>query len=548
MIKKMFMPALLMLAFFAFSLTAEQPSADIILVNGKIFTGSPTHPYVEAVAIKGERILSIGTSRQINALSGSQTKRIDLGGHLVIPGINDAHYHLFSNLKGVELHFNSQEPTWQEVTSAIAKTVSSTPKGTLVFGDTGALVFETKEASRDSLDKLSPDHPVVLSGWTGHYHIVNSAAMQKLGVKDDEANPLGGRYVRDANGKFTGVTLEYATFRLHRALNSLVSEEDALNDTRKFLSDAARLGITSVQNMSLPIGPERLVSLLTKAPTPLRMRVMHFVLTDEHRRIIDEDKTLPHSPSPLVTVSGTKYILDGTPIERTCAMHQPYADDASTSGWMDFNRKDIEAMLREALQSNDQLLVHIVGDRSVRTFLDAMDATGGREIWSKRRVRIEHGEGITPDLVPRVRDLGIVVVQNPVHFTLRDLFIRRFGLETTERLQPFRSLLDANIPVAIGSDGPNNPYLNLMFASNVPGRPQESMTREQVIVAYTLTSAYAEFAEKDKGSLEPGKLADLAVLSQDIFHVEAQQLPKTESVLTMVGGKIVYDANEVRAQ
>lgn len=548
MMKKMSVPALLVLFFAAFSSTAEQPRADVILVNGKIFTSSPAQPYVEAVAIKGERILAIGTSQQIGALSGSQTKRIDLGGHVVIPGINDAHYHLFSGLKGVELHFNSQEPTWQEVTSAIAKTVPSTPKGTLVFGDTGALVFETKEANRDSLDKLAPDHPVLLSGWTGHYYIVNSAAMQKLGLKGDEANPLGGRYVRDANGRFTGVTLEYATFRLHRTLNSLVSEEDALNDTRKFLSDAARLGITSVQNMSAPIGPERLVSLLTKAPTPLRMRVMHFVLTDEHRRITEEGSTLPHSPSPLVTVSGTKYILDGTPIERTCAMDHPYADDPSTSGWMDFSEKDMEAILREALQSNDQLLVHIVGDRSVKTFLDAMDATGGKAIWSKRRVRIEHGDGITPDLVGRVRDLGIVVVQNPVHFTLRDLLIRRFGPETTQRLQPFRSLLDAEIPVAIGSDGPNNPYLNLMFASNVPGRPQESMTREQAIVAYTLTSAYAEFAEKDKGSLEPGKLADLAVLSQDIFHVEAQELPNTESLLTMVGGKIVYDAKKVSAQ
>jgi predicted amidohydrolase YtcJ len=229
-------------------------------------------------------------------------------------------------------------------------------------------------------------------------------------------------------------------------------------------------------------------------------------------------------------------------------MHHPYADDPSTSGWMDFSEKDMEAILRDSLQSNDQLLVHIVGDRSVKTFLDAMDATGGKAVWSKRRVRIEHGEGITPDLVARVRDLGIVVVKNPTHFTLRDLFIRRFGLETTERLQPFRSLLDADIPVAIGSDGPNNPYLNLMFASNVPGRPQQSMTREQVIIAYTLTSAYAEFAEKDKGSLEPGKLADLAVLSQDIFRVEAPELPKTKSLLTMAGGKIVYDTKTLSIQ
>jgi predicted amidohydrolase YtcJ len=152
--------------------------------------------------------------------------------------------------------------------------------------DTGSLVFETKAANRDTLDNLAPDHPVVLSGWTGHYYILNSAAMRKVALKDNEPDPLGGRYVRDANGRFTGVTLEYATFRLHRTLNSLVSDEEALRDTRNFLSDAARLGITSVQNMSVPIGPGRLVSLLTKAPTPLRMRIMHFMLTDEHRRLL----------------------------------------------------------------------------------------------------------------------------------------------------------------------------------------------------------------------------------------------------------------------
>lgn len=541
----MTMYGLLPLLFLASRLPAQQTSPDLILVNGKIFTSSQTRPYVEALAIRGGRILSIGTSRQISALAGLQTKRIDLAGRVVIPGINDAHHHLGFSPKGTRLQFNSQEPAWDEVKSELTKAVAFSPKGTFIFGDTGATVFDSLEANRNSLDKLAPDHPVVLTGWTGHYYILNTAAIQKLGLKENQPDPLGGRFVRGPDGKLTGLTLEYATFRLHRIFNSLVGEDEALDGTRKFLKDAARLGITSVQNMSIPIAPERFVSLLEEAKTPIRMRIMHFVLTDELRRITEEGRTLPHSPSPLVTVSGTKYILDGTPIERTCAMRQPYADDPGTSGWMDFSQKDIEDMLRESLQSNDQLLVHIVGDRSVEAFLHAMETTGGKAVWSKRRVRIEHGEGITPELVPRVKALGIIVVQNPIHFTLRELFVNRFGPATAERLQPFRSLLDAGILVAIGSDGPFNPYVNLMFASNVPGRPKESMTREQAVVAYTLTSAYAEFAENEKGSLEPGKLADLAVLSQDIFRVPAEDLPKTESVLTMVGGNIIYDAKTV---
>jgi predicted amidohydrolase YtcJ len=134
------------------------------------------------------------------------------------------------------------------------------------------------------------------------------------------------------------------------------------------------------------------------------------------------------------------------------------------------------------------------------------------------------------------------VVQNPTHLTLRDLMVSRYGVDRTDQLQPLRSLLQAGIPLALGSDGPANPFLNIMLATIYSGKPQDGITREQAVTAYTLTSAYAEFAEKDKGSLEPGKLADLAVLSQDIFKASAEDLPKTESVLTMVGGKIVYDA------
>ena len=147
-----------------------------------------------------------------------------------------------------------------------------------------------------------------------------------------------------------------------------------------------------------------------------------------------------------------------------------------------------------------------------------------------------------PDLMPRVRDLGIVVVENPTHLGLSDLMRRRFSPAFVAHYQPLRSLVDAGIPVAFGSDGPFNPYLNVMLASNLPTKPSESITREQAVTAYTLTSAYAEFAENDKGSLEAGKLADLAVLSQDIFTIQSEDLPKTSSVLTIVGGKIIYDA------
>jgi predicted amidohydrolase YtcJ len=255
----------------------------------------------------------------------------------------------------------------------------------------------------------------------------------------------------------------------------------------------------------MPGGTERCVALYKKAPAPIRMRVMRMPATGPNSRDIQDGRDLPQKPSPLLTVSGTKWVLDGSPIEHSAALRKPYVDRPDTAGWLDFSEKEMEAMLRETLESGDQLLVHAVGDRTNETFLSAMEATGGKEVWSKRRVRIEHGHGIMPDLVARARELGVVVVENPTHFTLRELLVRRYGLERADQMQPFRSLLEAGLPVAIGSDGPNNPYLNIMLASVYPGKPREAISHEQAVTAYTLTAAYGEFAEKEKGSLEPGQ-------------------------------------------
>jgi predicted amidohydrolase YtcJ len=324
---------------------------------------------------------------------------------------------------------------------------------------------------------------------------------------------VAGHFVRGADGKLSGVVYEYAKFQINRRRSDMATEEEVLQQTREFFEDAVKLGITSVQDMSLPGGAERCLMASRKAPTPIRMRVVRMAGTTVNGRDKTEGRSLPVHPAPLITVSGTKWLLDGSPIERTAALRKPYTDLPSTSGELDFPEKEMEAMLRESLQNDDQLMVHVVGDRATELFLNAMDATGGPKAWSKRRVRIEHGDGIMPELIARVKRMGLIVVENP-----------------------------------LGSDGPNNPYLNIMLATIYPGKPREAITREQAVIAYTLTAAYAEFAEMDKGSLGPGKFADLAVLSQDIFSVSPPELPKTESVLTMIGGKTVYDAKALSVQ
>jgi len=538
------------LVISALAAPSQSRAPDLVFFNGKIFTSDAAHPYVQALAIRGERITATGDSAKIRALSGPHTKQVDLGGRTVIPGINDAHNHVeVSPADTVELQFKSLDPTWTEVKEALATpAVARAPKEAFVRGYIGPSVWKDPELTRDALDKLAPDHPVILFV-TEHASILNSAALDRLGIREHQANPLGGRYERSTDGRLTGVLREYASLQAVRKLADLTSEADALAELRKTFSAAVRWGITTIQDMSNAIAPDRCVALLEKVPTPIRIRVIRMPSTSPIGRDIAEGQSSPRSPAPLITVSGTKWMLDGTPLERTfeardagqhrSGMHFEtiFSDLALT-----FPPAEIEKMLRESLQNNDQLMVHVFGYNSAAAMLNAMQATGGKKVWAGRRVRFEHGDGLFPDLIPLAKEMGVVVVQNPSHLNVATIFPGLF----LEHAQPLRSLLSAGIPVAFGSDGPTNPYLNIMLASLHPNRPSEAITREQAVIAYTLTSAYAEFAEKEKGSLVPGKSADLAVLSQDIFSVPAAELPKTESVLTLVGGKIVYDAGVLR--
>jgi predicted amidohydrolase YtcJ len=236
--------------------------------------------------------------------------------------------------------------------------------------------------------------------------------------------------------------------------------------------------------------------------------------------------------------TATKYILDGTPIERSAALTQPYNDRPDTSGTMDWSDDEIRNMVNVAARTHRPLLLHVAGDRPYATIFGAMNATTAH--WPALRVRIEHGDFIKA-YVADAKRFGVVVVQNPSHFMLGSLTTERIGAERQRDFQPLRSLIEQGIPVAIGSDGPLNPYLNIMFATIHANNPPEAITREQAVVAYTRGSAYAEFAELMKGRIAPGMLADLAVLSQDIFTVPAPDLPKTEADVTIIGGKVVHE-------
>jgi predicted amidohydrolase YtcJ len=510
-----------------------ESAPDLVLLNGKIFTSESTRPYVEALAIRGERIVAVGDSASIKILAGPRTKQIDLGGRTVIPGINDAHFHFPPPLRsGTRLiDMRSPDPKWNDVKEAISDAAKTSPSGSLIIAVIGPAIFHDRSIAREALDEIGSDHPLILVTITGHATILNSAALRSAGILENQQDLVGGRYERSADGKLTGVLREYAVMSMWRTLGLATSNDEAASRLDELLSQAVKFGVTSIQDMSNAMEPGRVVKLLEQTQLPVRIRIIRMPMTTTAGRDTKEGLSLSRHPRPLITVSGSKWVADGVPIEMTfeprgqgVSMSPPTVAvirDRTAHLPLVFPQREIQTMLEESLAHNDQALFHVAGYPAATALLEAMTKTGGRMVWATRRVRFEHGDGLLADLMPVAKDLGVVVVQNPTH------------------RGPLQSFLKGGIPLAIGSDGPQSPFVDIMLASQ--GGP-ESITREEAIVAYTRTSAYAEFQEKDKGSLEVGKLADLAVLSQDVFSVPSSELPKTQSVLTLVGGKVVYEA------
>ena len=531
----------------ALPLQAQQPAfvPDLILTNGRIFTSDSTRPWAQALAIHGERIIAVGTVAEISQLASRGTRTIDLGGRTVIPGFNDAHIHISLGWPGVNIATSPNpvsDPTPQVVADSLRAAVARTPVGTWISISIGPLLLEDALVRRAWLDSIAPRHPVRLAAGTGHGTILNSRALEELGIAETVRDPMGGWYERGPDGRLTGLLQEYAQYMVPPNERTIPSPELSEAYRKGFLGVAA-LGLTTLQDMEAT-GPEASARLFSREDLPVRIRVMTVVQTTPAGRRLG-DAVPPGRPSrlgPMTYVSGVKYILDGSPVERFALMRRPYAGRSGWYGRLAFPVDTMRAILAEALQGDQQAMLHAVGDSTIALVLGLMTELAPDSVWRAKRVRLEHADMLAPDLIPLARRLGVVVVQNPSHFRVGSrVFSPAYGPEFARWFQPARSLLAAGIPLALGSDGPFNPYLNLMFAVTHPNR-EEALTLEQAVRAYTRGSAYAEKMDKEKGTLAPGMLADLAVLSQDIFSVPVETLPRTTSVMTLVGGKIVHDA------
>lgn len=501
--------------------------ADVILTNGKIFTSDTSQLYVDAIAIKGTTILAIGSNPSIQKLATAKTKRIDLQGRTVVPGFNDAHDHLAWLLPGDKTFitpFSAAGPSKQTVIDSLSILVKKARPGEWLQGTIGLAVFTDTTIRRRLLDSLAPQNPVALLLMWGHGAVVNSAALKAINITDNVANPLGGWYERQPGTAYiTGALYEYAQFPFWQAVTTS-NRANAIKRLRSYAIEQLDFGITSVQNMSSTLQAVAAKSYFSEANLPLRTRIIAMPSTTEHGRLLSEWKKLPVQLSPLTVVSGIKYIIDGTSLEQTALKSKPYPNKRDYYGRLDFPVDTIKKILLEALTTNNQLMMHITGDSATKIVLQLMKGLAAPEIWKTRRVRIEHGNGITAATAQDIKALGIIVVHTP-----------QYGMNN-----PIATWLLMGIPVAIGPDGLTNPFINIAMVCSRQANKAENITREQAVIAYTKTNAYAEFAEGKKGTLTPGKVADIAVLSQDIFTVPIQLLPATRSVMTIVNGKIIF--------
>ena len=538
--RRVLVPTVLAFVLFACAtqpVSTPQPEAVTVFTNAKIFTSDRANLWAEAIAVQGERIIAVGASSDVLAAAQQRSTVIDvhnLEGRVVVPGFNDAHFHGGRYVDYVEVELPASDPETSEVIGKLREAASLQPPGTWLRARVSGHVMLDPAVDRPLLDDVSTAHPIFITNRSGHGTIMNSRALEIIGFDEATTPPMGGELGRTHDGALNGRLVAYANREAMQRVADLVPNAMRVASYAQAARMLLARGMTSVQDFANTRPAPEVTSAVAAAAVPLRWRVIRYPMTTRTSFGAEADI----GPLPRGSHPGVKWALDGTPIERGAAMRVPYRDDSATYGRMNFTDDIVEQMLIAADARGEQPMFHAVGDAAIEQVLRALDATGGAARWKGKRVRIEHADMITIDQIVRFRDLGGVLVQNPAHLATPEMKRERFS-ERADPVQPLKSILSRQAPLALGSDGPSNPFLNLMFAATHPTTPAEALTREEAVIAYTYGSAYAEFAEDEKGTLTAGKLADLAVLDADIFTVPPDQLPRVKSIVTMIGGKVV---------
>ncbi|HSE43004.1 MAG TPA: amidohydrolase [Acidobacteriota bacterium] len=546
---------LIFFALFLQPLYSQSPSADLILTNGRIWTVDPKLPQVEAIAILGERIVAVGSKEEVNAWKSAATKVIDLQGKRVVPGFNDSHVHFISGGRQLDNVNLKDADSLQEFARRIGERAKLRPKGEWILGgDWDDQRFTPVEMpTRQLIDPLTPDHPVFVNRYDGHMALANSLALKLAGVTKETPDPPGGTIVRDSNGEPTGALKDAAMTYVYKVIPA-PTHEQLLEIGRRASKHAASFGVTSIQDMGM--GYDEIAAMADLAERgELITRVYAAAPLSGWQDLAKVG--LRHTfGSSLLRVGALKGFADGSLGSSTAYFFEPFSDDPKNHGLLSDEMQPLDGM-KGRIQGADaaglQVCVHAIGDQAISIILDLFDEVAKQNGQRDRRIRVEHAQHMAAKDFARFAKQDVIASMQPYH-TIDDgrWAEKRIGHDRSTRTYAFRTFLANGARLAFGTDwnvAPIDPIQGLYAATTratldgkQPGGwiPEEKITLAETIEAYTMGSAFAEFQENEKGTIAPGKLADLVVLSDDIFAMKPEQIRNVKVEMTFLGGKMVY--------
>ncbi len=536
-------------------LAFAQSPADLVLLNGKIWTVNDRQPEAEAVACLGNRIMAVGSTKDIRKWIGAKTKVIDLQGKRVVPGFNDSHVHFLDGGRGLASVQLRDARTPEEFHNRIRDFAAKSPKGRWILN--GNWDHENWNPpnlpTRQLIDQVTPDNPVFINRLDGHMCLANSLALKLAGVTRETLDPPGGAIVRDARGEPTGVLKDAAMNYVYKVIPN-PSEDEIAEAIRAAMRYAAENGVTSVQDMSASPDVFAVYQKLL-ASGELTVRIYGHQPLSEWQRMARVGVRAGFGNDKL-KIGALKGFADGSLGSTTALFFEPYLDAPRTSGLPSDEMFPESKMLNNILNADKaglQVAVHAIGDKANKTILDFFAEVEKQNGQRDRRFRIEHAQHLRMDEIKRFAGERVIASMQPYHAIDDGRWAEnRIGPKRAMGTYAFRSLLDAGAVLAFGSDwfvAPMEPLMGIYAAvtrRTLDGKrpqgwiPEQKITVAEAVRAYTLGSAYASFDEKIKGSIEVGKLADLAVLSADIFKINPVEIEKTKVVMTIFDGKVSY--------
>ncbi len=529
------------------SACTPHPKAELV-IRGRIWTGNPKMPWAEAMAVNGDSIVAVGTGKDIEAWVGESTQTIEApAGQLITPGFIDTHTHFVDGgfrLSSVQLR---DAKTPEEFVQRIADYAKSVPPGTWIMGgDWDNQNWGGQLPERAWIDKVTPDHPVWVNRLDGHMSLANSAALKVAGI-DDKVKDVPGGAIERTKGKVTGIFKDNAMTMIDRAVPP-ASEEQEDRALEAAMNYVASKGVTSAHNMS------GYWSALERARKQNRMITRIYAGTGINNwRELDAKIKREGQGDAWLRFGNLKQFVDGSLGSHTAAFFKPFADAPNDSGFFLTPPDELYRTIKSADSAGLHLMVHAIGDKGIRTLLDIYERVQNENGPRDRRFRIEHLQHIHPNDIPRLKALGVIASMQPYHAIDDGRFAEKYlGYERCKTTYAFKSLMDAGATVSFGSDwfvAPPTPLEGIYGAvtrrtlddKNPDGWvPEQKITVEEALKAYTINGAYASFEESIKGSLEPGKLADFVILDKDITTIDPVAIREVNVIRTVVGGKSVY--------